>query len=84
MSTVMNTLFNEPTSQPTDDAPAIIVDFDDGESVVWHSCGWGQSLPLLLLAEDCISRGSDPMEVITNLQKAGFRVILTTVAAGTC
>ena len=67
-----------------DNAPAIIVDFDDVETVVWHSCGWGTNLPLLLLAENCIKEAADPMEVITSLTKAGFRVILTTVAQGTC
>jgi hypothetical protein len=71
-------------SQPYNEDPAIIVDLDDETVITWHSCGWGQSKPLVFLAEDAISRASTPMEVITNLTKAGFRVILTTVAGGTC
>ena len=79
----MTKYHNKP--QPEDDnAPAIIVDFDDPDGVVeWHSCGWGTNAILIHLAKDCISRANDPMEVIENLSKAGFRVILTTVAQGT-
>ena len=66
------------------DKPAIIVDFDDPEAVVWHSCGWGQDKPLLLLAKNCIKEADTLTEVVQNLSDAGFRVIITTVASGSC
>jgi hypothetical protein len=55
--------------------PRILVRFE-GETVVWHSDGWGHDSHLMAKAKRLISQGETPNEVIELLRKV-FEVELS-------
>ncbi len=53
--------------------PVILLEFN-GETVVWHSVGWGNAPELMAKAKRLINEGETPEEVIRYLEQGGFEV----------